>query len=147
MPAGEIVTDAIVYDAFKQGKEVFVPITYKASQQQPGQPSMVMDMLQLAGVEDFDNLNRDKWGIPSLDPESSFQRRNCFGGTGRTERQSIDESAQPCRSVLDLVLVPGQAFDATFGRLGHGKGFYDYFFERCKLHGESRNLQMPLLGM
>lgn len=31
---------------------------------------------------------------------------------------------------LDVVIVPGVAFDATCNRLGHGKGYYDALIER-----------------
>jgi 5-formyltetrahydrofolate cyclo-ligase len=41
----------------------------------------------------------------------------------------IREPADGCKEIalnqLDLVLVPGLAFDARGGRLGRGKGFYD----------------------
>jgi len=44
-------------------------------------------------------------------------------------RFNIREPGPQCRTMsvaeLDLLLVPGLAFDATGGRLGRGRGFYD----------------------
>ncbi|KAH9868857.1 hypothetical protein J1614_007932, partial [Plenodomus biglobosus] len=134
MPTGEINTGSIVRDALAGGKRVFIPYTYKLSDPQQEQPKSVMDMLELHSVNDFESLEPDGWGIPTPSSDSISARANCFGGTGITDgqaRPSSDEEAG-----LDLIVMPGMAFDATLARLGHGKGFYDYFLARC--HQASR---------
>jgi len=67
-------------------------------------------------------LKKDSWGIPSIDAEAIGERESILigGNVG-----------------LDLILMPGVAFDVDHQsgfvrRLGHGKGFYDYFLQRYK---------------
>ena len=42
---------------------------------------------------------------------------------------AFQEAIDP--SDIELILVPGLAFDPRGGRMGRGKGFYDRFFARC----------------
>ncbi|KAF2850502.1 5-formyltetrahydrofolate cyclo-ligase-like protein [Plenodomus tracheiphilus IPT5] len=139
MPAGEINTSSIVRDALAGGKKVFIPYTYKLGEPQAGQPKSVMDMLELRSMDDFESLEPDGWGIPTPSKDSISTRANCFGGSGITHGQTRSSNDQD--TGLDLIVMPGMAFDSAFGRLGHGKGFYDYFLTRC--HQASR---MPFRG-
>lgn len=125
MPAAEIQTDAIVRHALHSGKQVFIPYLHKSPLQTPDTPSRVMDMVLLKSVSDYEGLKRDKWGIPSIDPETVEDRKHILG---RPEAHHSELSS------LDLMLLPGVAFDfdETGGvrRLGHGRGFYDFFLNR-----------------
>lgn len=145
MPEGEISTAAIVRDALKGGKQVFVPYTYKTSPKGEGQPISIMDMVELRSIDDYESLKADNWGIPTPDGDTIEGRRNSFGGRGLSHHSTISSPGQ--ESGLDLIVMPGMAFDSDLGRLGHGKGFYDYFLARCA-HASQRNLNsmMPYLG-
>lgn len=66
--------------------------------------------LELRQVVDLtQDLAPSRWGIPEPLPE----------------RCPLVDPAQ-----IDLVLVPGVAFDRTGNRLGYGAGFYDRLFQR-----------------
>ncbi|KAL2196825.1 hypothetical protein P885DRAFT_69305 [Corynascus similis CBS 632.67] len=146
MPSGEIQTDAIVRDALTAGKEVFIPYLHKNMVEAPGLPARVMDMVRLRDLADYESLKPDKWGIPSIDPDTVAERQRVFGGP---DAQHSDNT------LLDLVLMPGVAFDidpsnGAIRRLGHGKGFYDYFLYRHGLKAGSLGQQKSpvlLLGL
>jgi 5-formyltetrahydrofolate cyclo-ligase len=140
MPSGEISTSGIVHDALKQGKQVFIPYTYKLTAPKEDQPKSIMDMLELQSLSEFATLEQDNWGIPTLNADSISSRANVFGGTGITQEEVTPNSTSEDTG-LDLIIMPGMAFDLEFGRLGHGKGFYDYFLHRC-----SRSSRMPFRG-
>lgn len=130
MPSGELQTDAIVRHALSTGKQVFVPYLFKPSDPPPDTPKSVMEMVDLKGLSDYESLKRDSWGIPTIGADTVKQREHV-----------LSKESQP----LDMILMPGVAFDIDpesgfIRRLGHGKGFYDYFLHRYKQthgsHGE-----------
>ncbi|KAL5000999.1 hypothetical protein BDV10DRAFT_25409 [Aspergillus recurvatus] len=146
MPSGELSTTAIVEDALKNNKEVFVPYIHSIETTTTQQKTSVMDMLALESMEDFMSLERDKWGIPSLTKAQAINKQNCFGGTGLAE--TLAKGTATGSSGLDLIVMPGMAFDSGFRRLGHGKGYYDSFLTRylrweAEMGTDTRS--MPLL--
>jgi 5-formyltetrahydrofolate cyclo-ligase len=67
--------------------------------------------LSLSILDSWNDLEEGSYGI--LEP-----RKDCI------KEISIDE--------LDLIIVPGVAFDLNGNRLGHGKGYYDRLLEKTK---------------
>ncbi|KAJ3746708.1 5-formyltetrahydrofolate cyclo-ligase [Lentinula detonsa] len=117
MPSGELDTSEIVTTILASSdKSLFVP---KISQ------NGAMELLKLDNQNDLDTLPSGKWGIrePSYESEAG------------SRLNAIDAG-------LDLILVPGVAFDRSMSRLGHGKGYYDRYIARYIASGRPR----PLLG-
>ncbi|KAJ7441769.1 hypothetical protein B0H11DRAFT_1749579 [Mycena galericulata] len=103
MPTGEIDTFSLVREILRSGKTLFVPKIDTTSEGR-------MEFLQIYDEEDLDSLPAGVWGIKEPD-----RLRN-----GRPRASANDVG-------LDMILVPGLAFDRSLSRLGHGKGYYDRF--------------------
>lgn len=90
-----------------------------------------MDMVKIIDKQDLQTLPLDKWGIPS--PKAEY-------GDPPMRRETAPDDTK-----LDLILVPGVAFDAARRRLGHGKGYYDRFITRCNDHSTEQKGSRPVL--
>ena len=91
----EVRTRAFLPTAWQQGKRVVVP-------------RCAGRRLELFSIRGMDELEAGTYGI--LEPDATVRRR------------------PECRvepAELDLIVVPGAAFDRRGGRLGLGKGYYD----------------------
>lgn len=137
MPQGELQTDALVRQALRDQKQVYVPFLYKETLEALAKPASVMDMVSLHSLEDYEALKPDAWGIPSVPNDSIGNRRRCL------PMQVANGE------ILDLVILPGVAFGKDGRRLGHGKGFYDTFLTRYEraLEAKDADSAMPYLGM
>ncbi|KAH7868937.1 uncharacterized protein C8R40DRAFT_1060635, partial [Lentinula edodes] len=119
MPTGELQTSEILRSILEIGnKSLFVP---KVTQ------TGAMEFLKVENQSDLDALPSGKWGIREPSYESD---------TG--PRLNAMEAG------LDLILVPGVAFDRSMSRLGHGKGYYDRYIARYIASGRPRPLLVAL---
>ena len=78
-------------------------------------PYCVDGELELFHLEAMEELETGVYKI--LEPRSDLRE---------VEAKNVDVKD------LDLILVPGVAFDARGGRTGHGKGYYDKLLENAK---------------
>lgn len=146
MPKNEVSTREIVLHALQQEKKVFVPFTYKVTPS-PNKPKDVMDLVSLHSRDDYESLQLDAWGIPTPSKESVWERTTCLEDDEITCKQT--PRREPSHVHLDMIIMPGMAFDKKLGRLGHGKGFYDFFLQRyqkSKDINQSARITMPFLG-
>jgi 5-formyltetrahydrofolate cyclo-ligase len=76
--------------------------------------------MELRKVEALSNWIPGKWGVPEPDPLQT----------------SLMDGTDP----LDVVLVPGIAFNALGGRLGYGGGYYDRLYASKSGKNDGRTL-------
>lgn len=102
-------------------------------------PHSVMTYLALPGEIDLGRLPADRphisW-VVSRTPDTGWLTTHPLGA--RRERhpfgfeQPVADAAQVRLDEVDVVLVPGLAFDPHGMRLGRGKGYYDELLGRCR---------------
>ena len=147
MPQGEVLTTPIIHDALRQGKQIYVPYIYDSKVQSNLNKRSAMNMVSLNSKSDYEALEPDTWGIPSVTEDSITQRLRILEDFANGESNSRSKSAEGRR--LDLIVMPGVAFDGDLGRLGHGKGFYDYFlkcYHDSKTSQLGEEIKMPFLS-
>lgn len=103
MPSGELDTSVLVTEILRAGKALFVPKLHAGR----------MDFLKVYDEDDLRTFPSGAWGIK--EPSDEWQ--------GRCRTAALE----PSSGHLDLILLPGVAFDHSLSRLGHGKGYYDKF--------------------
>lgn len=106
----EVRTRHSLVDALATGKKIVVPYCVDGE-------------LELFHLESMDELETGMYRI--LEPKQ--------------ELRSVPEK-RVTPEELDLIMVPGVAFDRMGGRTGHGKGYYDKLLEHAKL-------ETPLVGL
>jgi 5-formyltetrahydrofolate cyclo-ligase len=110
MPGGEINTDAALQHAILNGKQIYVPQVGKNFEQAD------MELIRVAIPENLEaeifyhSWPRNKWGIP--EPPADMPLYEAAPGD------------------IDVLVMPGLAFDRNGNRLGQGKGYYDRFIAR-----------------
>ena len=98
----EVRTQPLLPSVWQQGKRIVVPYC-------------VGDRLKLFILQSMDELAVDTFGI--LEPKPELRDR-------------LDR--KPDVSTIDLIVVPGVAFDRRGGRVGHGRGYYDKLLDRVR---------------
>lgn len=117
----EVQTYPILQEMLNQQKRVCIPCV-------TGKERGDMKMMPLVSIDEYNGFKMSNWGIP--EPELDLVN----------SRDDMATSGD-----LDLVLMPGCAFDLNRNRLGHGKGYYDTFLEKVFAANEAKGKPRPAL--
>lgn len=129
MDQHEIETDLIIQQVFQSKKSLFLPRLVDLPVSQHG----VL----------FKNHKKE---IKMLLVESQ-QEIDSYVPQGPYRLREPPESNKSCFELggLDLIIVPGLGFTSRCHRIGHGKGFYDTFINKCNAWSAEHNRPRPYL--
>jgi len=136
----ELQTHLLIQHAFHTQKKILVPKII-------GKSYHDMVFYEAMDEKDISNFPRNRWGIPEpLDTYISQSSSVTNSIVDTTESSSTGPQAMPVepqlikrattetiQPSLDLLIVPGVAFDSLCWRMGYGKGYYDNFIRKLRL--------------
>lgn len=125
MPQGEINTDPVLKRVLSDGKKLYVPrvgLDFEKCDM-----DLILVSTDTTSVETdksdeendtlfYQKWSKNKWGIPEP-PVDDNNPKETSAGPGD----------------IDILIVPGCAFDSKGSRLGQGKGYYDRFISRVRV--------------
>ncbi|CAB9499952.1 Probable 5-formyltetrahydrofolate cyclo-ligase [Seminavis robusta] len=166
MPKGEIDTDPALKHAMEHNKTIYVP--------EVGKNFELADMELLQVIVNKEEKEKDKEGEPKeskeeppvkkprLDEEekepstttttTTTTSQDLFHKNWPRNKWGIPEPPADMPIVtakpgdIDLLVVPGLAFDRNGDRLGQGKGYYDRFIERM-CQGDQKGPYLVAVGL
>jgi 5-formyltetrahydrofolate cyclo-ligase len=119
-----------IFSSNNTGKGLFVPFI----------DGPIMHMVKSPSLLDVQSFPSNSWGIP--EPPSIEGRGNChYSCVISAEWAALEGEG------LDLIVVPGAGFDREMNRIGHGKGYYDHFIQRCHEHAKQVGRKPPTLSI
>ena len=134
MPKGEIDTDPAIIHAMSTSKTIYVPqVGTNFEKADMAMRQVILDQVESHDFSDdalllfHQQWPRNKWGIPEPPDQMPIVH------------------AQP--GDMDVLVVPGLAFDSAGNRLGQGKGYYDRFLARMLADPEKKRPLIVGVGL
>ncbi|KAJ4462662.1 putative 5-formyltetrahydrofolate cyclo-ligase [Paratrimastix pyriformis] len=137
----EYNTDQLIQHIFREkvakGGTLYVPQVDPIKER-----NSIMRLVRVPRYEDFSSPERFRSGpFGILEPSTPFVPISPPTAPPPPEEVTLDDAF--ARARLDLIIIPGVAFDRNLGRMGRGKGMYDRFLAEC----ESRGLHPYKMGV